>query len=122
MQKSKTRDISKLLSKEIGENLSKLNTTNIIGEPIVTLDGVTVIPVSKMTLGFLNGGGEYGETTIFKKDGKQFAGGNGAVVNMCPHGFLVINKGRCRFLKTRDDLIDNVFEKTTQILEQTINE
>ena len=48
------------------------DSNTIIGEPITTPDGVTVIPVSRVSFGFGAGGGDYGKT-----DTAHFGGGNG---------------------------------------------
>ena len=80
------------------ENIKDMVDVNtVIGEPIPTLDGGTIIPVSKVTFGFVSGGGEY--------DGKQlpdaehpFAGGSGAGVSVQPVGFLVVGKDSVKVL------------------------
>ena len=50
-----------------------VDSNTIIGEPIQTPDGVTVIPVSRVSFGFGAGGGDYGKT-----DTAHFGGGAGA--------------------------------------------
>ena len=50
-----------------------VDSNTIIGEPITTPDGVTVIPVSRVSFGFGAGGGDYGKT-----DTSHFGGGAGA--------------------------------------------
>ena len=52
-----------------------VDSNTIIGEPIQTPDGVTVIPVSRVSFGFGAGGGDYGKT-----DTAHFGGGAGAGV------------------------------------------
>ena len=49
-----------------------VDTNSIVGEPIVTADGVTLIPISRVSVGFGSGGGDYGKT------GQSFGGGSGA--------------------------------------------
>ena len=63
------------------KNLSTLVDVNtVIGKPMKTEDGSLIIPVSKVTLGFMTGGGEYGEVKVMKKDRAiPFAGGSGAI-------------------------------------------
>ena len=51
------------------KNLSNIIDVNtVIGKPIKTEDGEYVVPISKVTVGVLMGGGEYGKVTIFKKN------------------------------------------------------
>ena len=61
-----------------------VDSNTIIGEPITTPDGVTVIPVSRVSFGFGAGGGDYGKT-----DTAHFGGGAGAGVSLDLHGELL---------------------------------
>lgn len=68
----------------------------IVGSPI-SQDGVCVIPISKVAVGFVSGGGEY--NTKKKKIIYPFAGGSGGGCNITPIGFLVVTKSKVQFLK-----------------------
>ena len=64
------------------ENIKDMVDVNtVIGEPIPTGSGATIIPVSKVTFGFVAGGGEYDKNQLPEED-KPFAGGNGAGVSV----------------------------------------
>ena len=72
-------------------NLADVNT--VIGKPIKTDSGDYIFPVSKVTLGILSGGGEYGKTTVFNKGSDlPFSAGNGAIISLKPCGFLIKNE------------------------------
>ena len=72
------------------ENIKDMVDVNtVIGEPIPTVNGPTIIPVSKVSFGFLAGGGEYDLKTLPEAD-SPFAGGGGAGVSVQPVGFLVV--------------------------------
>ena len=45
-----------------------LNANSIIGTPVKTDDGTTIIPVLKITVGYLGGGGEYGDIKLITKE------------------------------------------------------
>ena len=86
-----------------------VDTNTIVGQPISTADGVTLIPISKVSFGFGSGGGDYG------KDTQNFGGGSGAGVKIDPVAFLVIKDGITRVLpvavppaSTVDRVIDMV--------------
>ena len=64
----------------------------IIGKPVVTADGVTVIPVSKLTCGFGAGGSDY--NTRHNANAVLFGGGGGAGVEITPVSFVVIRGDR----------------------------
>ena len=86
-----------------------VDTNTIVGEPIQTPDGVTLIPISRVSFGFGSGGGDYGKAT------QNFGGGSGAGVKIDPVAFLVVKDGTTRVLpvavppvSTADRIIDMV--------------
>ena len=87
--------IESALSK-IGE---VVDVNTVIGEPITLPGDVTIIPFSKVSVGFASGGTEFGGKTP-RADGKPyFAGGNGAGVTMTPLGFIAVEKGSARVIE-----------------------
>lgn len=76
-----------------------VDTKTVIGEPINLPGGVSIIPFSKVSVGFASGGTEFvGKNP--RGDGKaNFAGGNGAGVSMTPLGFIIIEQGRARVIE-----------------------
>jgi len=73
-----------------------VDVNEIVGKPIVLPDGVTLIPVSKVSFGFASGGSDF--------QGKRadpvnpFGGGAGAGVKMDPVAFIVVKDGNVRLL------------------------
>ena len=63
---------------------------NAIGTPIQTPSGVTVIPVSKVSVGFATGGLDYGAKKLVGN--QNFGGGGGTGVSITPIAFLTIDK------------------------------
>lgn len=61
----------------------------VIGKPINTPSGVTVIPVSKITMGFASGGVDYGARKLSTQQGSGAGGGTG--VTITPLGFLTVS-------------------------------
>ena len=61
-----------------------------IGSPIQTPSGVTVIPVSKVSIGFATGGLDFGQKKVIHSS--NFGGGGGTGVAITPVAFLTINK------------------------------
>ena len=70
---------------------AKLDANTIIGDPIQTPVGTTIIPISKITVGYASGGIDYA-----KKDAPQnshnnnFGGGGGTGITVTPVAFLVV--------------------------------
>lgn len=96
-----TNDIP--LKQIIESALSKIgevvDVNTVIGEPINLPGDVTIIPFSKVSVGFASGGTEFGGKNP-RTDGKPyFAGGNGAGVTMTPLGFIAVEKGSARVIE-----------------------
>ena len=71
------------------------DANTMIGDPIHCGDGTTVIPVSKVSLGFASGGSDLPTRTAKA----YFAGGAGAGMSVKPIGFLVIQNGDVRLIQ-----------------------
>ena len=72
-----------------------VDSDTIVGKPIVTADGTTIIPVSKVSFGFASGGSDL--PTKSTKD--QFGGGSGAGVTISPVAFIAIHNGETKLLQ-----------------------
>lgn len=97
------------------DDLADVDT--IIGKPIITASGFQLIPFSKVTLGNLSGGGEYGDVKVVKEtDAFPFAGGSGAVISMKPMGFVIDDGKSCRILRISDEPVDNLIERAGEIV------
>lgn len=109
----------------IDESLDNLNVladvNTVVGKPIISASGYQIIPFSKVTLGNLSGGGEYGDIKVVKEtDSLAFAGGSGAVVSMKPLGFLIDDGKGCHILRVTDEPLDNLVEKAGEILKDVL--
>ena len=109
------------LNIKINELNNLIDANTIIGKPIIT-NNKTLIPVSKMTIAYLGGNGEYGDVNIFTKNSKPSASGSGAIANVNPSGFLFVDENVVKFIKINDDAIDVVFNKTTEFIQKALND
>ena len=89
----KKRPLNDLLRSTMDKVHEMVDTNTIVGEPIATADGVTLIPISRVSLGIGCGGGDYG-----KVQPKDFGGGSAAGVKIEPVAVLVIKEGTTRVL------------------------
>lgn len=113
----KNQKISTLIHSSLEKLDSLADVNTIIGQPILTASGFQLIPFSKVTLGNLSGGGEYGDVKVVKEtESFPFAGGCGAVVSMKPLGFIVDDGKTCRILKITEEPIDNLIERVGEIV------
>ncbi|MCI2058884.1 MAG: GerW family sporulation protein [Oscillibacter sp.] len=95
-----------------------VDTNTIVGEPITTPDGVTLIPISKVSFGFGSGGGDYGKTT------QNFGGGSGAGVKIDPVAFLIIKDGVTRVLPVAIppvSTVDRVIDMVPDLMDKVEN-
>ena len=106
------------------KNLSELIDVNtVIGGPINTGEHEVIFPISKVTVGLLMGGGEYGKTSIFKNsDDLPFSAGNGAIISLKPCGFLVKNKDNYKVLSISDNYTEKLIEKATDFISELKHE
>lgn len=113
----KERKINNLIHSSLGQMEDLANVDTVIGKPIVTASGFQLIPFSKVTLGNLAGGGEYGDVKVVKEAEEfPFAGGSGAVISMKPMGFIVDDGKTCKILRIADEPMDNLIERASEIL------
>ena len=72
-----------------------VDVNSVIGQPISTPDGVTIIPVSKVSVGFGGGGSDF----VNKSGGENpFGGGVGGGVKVTPICFLIVKEGNVRMM------------------------
>lgn len=101
------------------EEMIDVNT--IIGDSIETPDGTTIIPVSKVCLGFAAGGSEFNTTKLNKYSEAAklpFGGGAGGGIKITPVGFIVIKDGFARVLNVNGI---NVIDRMVDIIPDIVN-
>ena len=100
-----------------------IDVDTIVGNPITTPDGILVVPVSKVSFGFVSGG------TDFTKSGANnpnFGCATGTGVSIKPVAFLVVKDGNVKLLNisapagtTLDRIVDMVPDVMEKISEWT---
>ena len=111
------------------ENIRDMIDVNtVVGEPIATADGSTVIPISRVSVGFVAGGGEYRCKGALTKPELEshpeipFAGGTGAGVTVQPLGFLVTGPEQVRLLPAQCyQPVDRLIELIPQAMAEIRN-
>jgi sporulation protein YtfJ len=83
------------------ENLRPLIDVDIVIGKAIEEEGLKVIPLSKVTMGFVSGGGEYySELKEMRRETEYpFSGGSGGGVSLQPIGFLVIKSDCVELIK-----------------------
>ncbi|MBQ7778470.1 MAG: GerW family sporulation protein [Oscillibacter sp.] len=113
----KKHPLNDLMSTTIDKINQMVDTNTIVGQPITTPDGVTLIPISKVSFGFGSGGGDYGKTT----PKENFGGGSAAGVKIDPVAFIVIKDGITRILPVAvppTSTMERIVEKVPEIMDK----
>ena len=80
------------MAESILENINQMVDVNtIVGEPIITPSGVTIIPISKVSVGFGLGGGDFKPSTPEERKCIPFGGGGGGALTITPIAFLTVS-------------------------------
>ena len=97
------------------ENLHTLVEANtIVGDKIFTPDGGVIIPISKVSVGYVVGGGEYIDVARKKKfETFPLAGGSGGGVTVTPVGFLISSAGTIEYIDIENK---TAFENALKII------
>ncbi len=99
----------------------------VVGTPVMTADGASIIPVNRVTMGFVTGGGEYSDLSKTVSADYPFAGGSGAGVSVAPVGFLVSDGKTVKLIsmdeKSPLDKILNLIPETVgKVIEKTVGD
>ena len=116
-QYEKTSSINNLINETMTNMKGLTNNSTIFGEATILPDGTTVIPVSKTTVGFVIGGGEYADLSG-RRVGLHYpmAGGSGGGVSITPVGFLVSTPTEIKFISSANAaLMETLIEKISKI-------
>ena len=122
MEKKQISEMMEITMQKVKE---MVDANTIVGEPIITADGITLIPVSKLTFGFGGGGSDF-STKDESKD--VFAGGIGAGVNIIPVAFIVVKSDSVKLLHISPpsestinkvlDTVPEVFDKVSELVDK----
>lgn len=103
---------------------SMVDANTVIGDPIATETGTTIIPISKISIGIASGGVDYNPKKDAQPRPQNFGGGGGTGLTVSPIGFLVIDRyGAVEFIsinqKGKPDPVDQIadlVERTPDII------
>ena len=110
--------IENIMNSTLEDIRDMVDVNTVIGDAILTQDGSTVIPFSKVSFGFVAGGGEY-SCGRAASERLPFAGGTGAGVSIQPMGFLVSGDGGVRLLPAQPYApTDRIIEMAPQLMNE----
>ena len=92
-----SQKLPNMLDSTIAKIREMVDVNSVVGDPITTPDGVTIIPISKVSVGFGGGGSDFVSKNVNHQD-NPFGGGVGAGVKVTPVAFLIVKEGSVRML------------------------
>jgi sporulation protein YtfJ len=113
------RPINDLMETTMQKIREMIDANTIVGEPIITVDGITLIPVSKLSFGFAGGGSDFAKKQ--EPNNTLFGGGIGAMVNVNPVAFIVVNGESVKMMSVAppaSTTLDRVIENAPEIVDK----
>ncbi|MBU5306535.1 sporulation protein YtfJ [Clostridioides mangenotii] len=129
-----TGSIKNLMETTVETIKGSIDANTIVGDPIQT-ESTVVVPISKVTIGFGIGGGEYSKgyeknkkIEIDLNDNEErndtnFAGASAGAISIQPVAFVVVEDGETRLMSMDSsvNLVDNILNITPKVLEKIQN-
>ena len=98
-----------------------IDVNTVVGDPITTPGGVTIIPVTKVSIGYGGGGSDFATKNYPPARDNAFGGGAGAGIKITPVAFLVIRGENVRMLPVAEPAstsVDRLIELLPDLLEK----
>lgn len=111
--------IGELMETTMQKIREMVDVNTIIGQPISTVDGITLIPVSKVSFGFASGGSDFQSKQ--QSANANFGGGSGAGVKITPVAFVIVKDGAVRIMNVDPPAattVDRIVEMAPDIIDK----
>ena len=108
-----------MLESTIAKIREMVDSNTVVGQPITTSDGTTILPVSKISIGLGGGGSDFVSSKVPNQN--PFGGGVGAGVKVVPVCFLVVKDGNVRILtiaEPANSTADRIVEMVPETLDR----
>lgn len=115
-----SKNLPNMLETTIGKIREVVDVNSVVGDPIILPDGVTIIPISKIAVGFAGGGSDYVSKNVNRHE-NPFGGGAGSGVAVTPVAFLVVKEGNVRMLpvaQPANTTADRIVELVPELLDK----
>lgn len=118
--KQSTNKVSELVDSSLSKIRNMVDVNCVIGEPVTLPDGSTIIPVSKVSVGFISGAGEYSDLNSKRNQvDLPMAGGTGGGYTVMPIGFFVLNKDKFKLVHAdRSSEYLTLLKNATEVLKK----
>ena len=121
---SSSDNMQSLIESAMDKLKGVIDSSTVIGDKVETSDGTTIIPVSKVTVGYVVGGGEYADLSS-RRVANHFpmAGGSSGGMSLSPVGFLIVNDEGVKFINVENkslyQTILNLFNSILSKMDET---
>ena len=118
-----SNSLPNMLENTIAKIRDMVDVNSVVGDPITTADGVTIIPISKVSVGFGGGGSDFVSKNVNKQE-NPFGGGAGGGVKITPIAFLIVKDGSVRMLPVAapaNTTADRLVEMVPDVLDKVSN-
>lgn len=115
----KEKSANGILSTTIEKVRDLVDVSTIIGEPITLPDGLTIIPVSKVTYGFASGGSDFPS----KNNVELFGGAGGAGITINPVAFIVVKDGEVtiKHIMSNENAVERAVTMVPEMFDKVSN-
>lgn len=113
--------ISDLMGATMSKIKEMIDVNTIIGTPIATANGYTIIPVSKVSFGFASGGSDFQTKNQQPTQNNAFGGGSGAGININPIAFLIVSENGVKLLPITapaNTTLDRIVELVPDVIDK----
>lgn len=113
--------LSEMMTSSMAKIKDMIDVNTVIGDPITTPDGVTLIPITKVSVGYGGGGSDFATKNYPANRDNAFGGGAGAGVTITPMAFVVIRGESVRMLPVAEPAsssVDRIIELVPEILDR----
>lgn len=124
------KPINEIVKQSLDSISQMIDTSKVIGKPIIVSNDMIVVPITKVTLGFGSGGSEFVINNKIKNNTKNellnetseelfpYGGGQVGGLSMNPEAFLIINNGKIDLIRLEKD--QSLFNQTLAIIKEVI--
>ena len=119
-ENEKSNKITNLIDTSMNKIRSLIDVNCVIGDPIKLPDNSFVVPISKVSVGFVAGGGEYQDLSTKRTDAQMpMAGGSGGGFSVAPIGFFVLENGQYKLIRADKSVAyTNLIKNATKVLKK----
>ena len=117
---NKTNPLSGMLQEAMGRVREMVDANTIVGKPIQA-GNVTIIPISRLTVGFASGGSDFTTKNQKPEADNAFGGGSGAGMNLAPVAFLIVKGDTVRLMPVAPPAattVDRVVEMVPEVVDK----